>query len=98
MNYVFVQWYRAWLIDARQTGENVFPADKEDYLVVKSRGRISFMNKQGKMDSKLCSLYIHFKSECIKEYAWRILDVHYKAFPFSEITFGKRHLPDYQGK
>ena len=46
MSYFFVQWYRAWLIDARQTGEKVLPADKEDYLVVKSRGRISFMNKE----------------------------------------------------
>ena len=73
-------------------GDKLFPADKEDYLVVKSRGRISFMNKQGEMDSKLCPLYIHFKAECLKEYARRIHDVHYEAFPFSEITFGKDTL------
>ena len=42
--------------------------------MVKSRGRISFMNKQGEMDSK---------TEC---------HVHYEAFPFSEITFGKDAL------
>ena len=28
-------------------GDKLFPADKEDYLVVKSRDRIIFMNKQG---------------------------------------------------
>ena len=73
-------------------GDKLFLADKENYLVVKSRGRISFMNKQGEMDSKLCPLYIHFKAECLKEYARRIHDVHYEAFPFSEITFGKDTL------
>ena len=73
-------------------GYKLFPVGKEDYLVVKSRGRISFMNKQGEMDSKLCPLYIHFKAECLKEYARRIHDVHYEAFPFSEITFGKDTL------
>ena len=57
-------------------GNKLFPADKEDYLVVKSRGCISFMNKQGEMDSKLCLLYIYFKAECLKEYARRIHDVH----------------------
>ena len=46
MSYFFVQWYRAWLIDTRETcGDKLFPADKEDYLVVKSRGHISFINK-----------------------------------------------------
>ena len=73
-------------------GDKLFPVEKEYYLVVKSRGRISFMNKQGEMDSKLCPLYIHFKAECLKEYARRIHDVHYEAFPFSEITFGKDTL------
>ena len=59
---------------------------------MKSRGRISFVNKHGEMDLKLCPLYIHFKAECLKEYARRIHDVHYEAFPFSEITFGKDTL------
>ena len=73
-------------------GGKLFPADKEDYLVVKSRGRITFMNKQGEMNSKLCPLYIHFKVECRKEYARRIHDLHYEAFPYSEIAFGKGTL------
>ena len=73
-------------------GDKLFPDDKENYLVEKSRGRISFMNEQGQMDSKLCPLYIHFKAECLKEYARRIHDVHYETFPFSEITFGKDTL------
>ena len=73
-------------------GDKLFPADKEDYLVVKSRGRISFMNKQGEMDSKYCPLYIHFKAECFKEYARCIHDVHHEAFPFLEIMFGKDTL------
>ena len=28
---------------------------------------ISFMNKEGEMDSKHCPRYIHFKAECLKE-------------------------------
>ena len=67
----------------------LFLADKEYCLVVKSCGRMSSMNKQGKMDSKCCLLYIHFTAEYLQEYAWHIHDVHYKAFPFSEIAFGK---------
>ena len=47
--------------------DQLFPADKEDYLAVKSRGRISFMNKQGEMDLKYCPLYIHFQTECLEE-------------------------------
>ena len=50
------------------------------------------MNKQSEIDSKLWPLYFHFKAECLKEYARRIHDVHYEAFPFSEITFGKDTL------
>ena len=73
-------------------GDKLFPDDKENCLVEKSRGRISFMNEQGQMDSKLCPLYIHFKAECLKEYARRIHDVHYETFPLSEITFGKDTL------
>ena len=50
--------------------------DKEDYLTVKSRGHMGFMNKQGEMDSKCCPLCIHFKVEYLKEYAQRIHDLH----------------------
>ena len=73
-------------------GDKLFPADKEDYLVVKSRACIGFMNKQGELDSKYCPLHIHFKAECLKEYAQRIHDVHYEALTLSEITFGKYEL------
>ena len=85
MSYFSVQWYRTWI----NCGDKLFQADKEDYLVVKLPGLVSFMNKQGKMYSKYCPLYIHFKAECLKEYARRIHDVQYGAFPFSEIMFGK---------
>ena len=76
----------------RNCGYKLFPMGKEDYLVVKSRGHISFMNKQGEMVSKYCPLYINFQAECLKEYAQRIHNVHYEAFPFSEIWFGKDTL------
>ena len=66
-------------------GNELFPVDK-DYIAVKLRGCISFMNKQGE---KYCPLYIRFKAECLKEYAWRIHDVHYEAFPFSQIMLEK---------
>ena len=39
--------------------------------------------------STCCPLYIHFKAESLEEYARRIHDVHYEAFPFLEIKFGK---------
>ena len=44
------------------------------------------------MDSKLCPLYIHFKAECLKEYARQMHDVLCQASPFSEITFGRDTL------
>ena len=56
------------------------------------RGRISFVNKEGGMDLKYCPLHIHFKAECLKEYARHIHDILYEAFPFLEITFGKDTL------
>ena len=77
--------------------DKLFPAYKED-LVFKSRDHISFMNKQSEMDSQYCPLYIYFKAECLKEYARCIHDVHYEAFPFSEIKFGKEALPVYLRK
>ena len=73
-------------------GDTLFSADKEDYLVVRSRGRTSVMNNQGEMGSKYCPLYIHFKAGHLKEYALRIHNVHYEAFPFPEIRFGKDTL------
>ena len=57
-----------------------------------SRGRISFINKQGKIDSKYSPLYIHFKAEILKEFSRRIHDVHCETFPFSEIMFRKDTL------
>ena len=68
------------------------PADKGDYLVMKTRVCISFINKQCKMDSKLCPLYIHFKAECLKEYTRQMHDVLCQASPFSETTFGRDTL------
>ena len=44
------------------------------------------------MDQKYCPLYIHFKTESLKEYARRIHDVHHKAFTFSEIMIAKDTL------
>ena len=69
--------------------DKLFP-DKKDYLVVKSHDGISVMDKQ--MDSECCPFYIHFKTECLKEYTRCVHDVHHKAFSFLEITFGKDTL------
>ena len=38
-------------------GDKLFPVGKEGYFVVKSRGGINFMNKQGEMDSILPTVY-----------------------------------------
>ena len=77
-------------------GDRLFPADKKDYLEVNSRVHISFMNKQGEMDSKLCPLYIHFKAGCLKEYARRIYTT--KPSLSQKLRLEKIHLPDYQRK
>ena len=60
--------------------------------MVMSRGRISFMNKQSKIDSEYSPLYIHFKAEILKEFSRRIHDVHCETFPFLEIMFRKDTL------
>ena len=70
-----------------------FLTGKEDYPVVKSRAPINFMSRHDKMDSKCCPLYIHFKAECLKEYArirraWCIL----RSLPFLRNYFGKDTL------
>ena len=99
MSYFSVKCYPTWLIDARENvGGKLFSADKENYIVVKSSDRISFMNKQGEMDSKDYPLYIHFKAESLKEYAQRI----HEAFPLGnyvwkihtcQITRGRKSFP-----
>ena len=66
MSHLSVQWHRALLTDARENVGICYFSDKEDYLVVKSRGCIKFMNKEGKMSSKCFPLYTHFKAECLK--------------------------------
>ena len=65
----------------------LFLTGKEDYLVVKSRARISFMSKHGKMDSKCCPPYIHFKAEClmINGFLFSFAELHYYIFLFSII-------------
>lgn len=62
--------------------EKLFPADKEVYLVSKSRKRVSFVSNHGKVDSKYCPLYIYFKAEYPKKYERHIHDIHYDVFPF----------------
>ena len=41
---------------------------------------------------KVLPIYIHFKAKCLKEDARRIHNLHYEAFPFSDIAFGKEIL------
>ena len=79
-------------------GDKLFHADKENYLVDKSRGHISFMNNQGEMDSKYCPLYIHLKAECLK-YTHSVCIMYTTNPSLSQKSrLGKTNLPDYQRK
>ena len=62
MSCFSVHWYK------ENCGDKLFSVDKEDYLVFKPRGRVSFMTSQGETVSKYCPLYMHFRTECLKAY------------------------------
>ena len=81
-------------------GDKLFLVGKEDYLVVKSRGRIriSFGNKQGEMDSKYCPLHIHFKAECFKNTHGVYMMYTTKPSLSRKLCLEKTYLPDYQRK
>ena len=88
MSYFFVQCYCAWLIDARETvGISCFQRTKK-IILCWSHVSVLWISK-AKWAQKYYPLYIHFKAECLKEYARRLHNVHYEAFPFVEIMFGK---------
>ena len=79
-------------------GDKLFPDDKENYLVEKSRGRISFMNEQGQMDSKLCPLYIYFKLNALKNMHGVYMMYTTKPSLSQKLRLEKIHLPDYKRK
>ena len=64
-----------------------------DYLLVKSFGTSTFMVK-GESCFKHGPQYIHFQSECLKEYTRRKHDISYEVFPFSEIRVGATTLQE----
>ena len=79
-------------------GDKLFPADKEGYLVVKLRGRISFMNKQGEMDSKYCPLSIISMLNALKNTHGVYVMYTTKPSLSRELRLEKTHLPDYKRK
>ena len=74
-------------------GVKLEPSDKanNDYLVVKSFGTSTFMVK-GESPSKYGPQYVHFQSDCSKEYAHRKHDLSYEDFPFAEIKVVQKTL------
>ena len=99
------QWYRYQLMVPRlvqrfqgDCGVKLSTADEGDYLLVKSYGTSTFSIKD-ETGSKYGPLYIHFKSECLKEYAHQKHDVFSKEFPLSLVTINEaaqKKLPDYE--
>ena len=63
------------------------------YLLVKSFGTSTFMMKR-ESHFKYGPQYIHFQSDCLKEYTRRKHDISYEVFPFSEITAGATTLQE----
>ena len=69
-------------------GMKLCAADEGDYLLVKSYG-ISTFSVKGEKRSKYGPLYIHFKSECLKEHAHHKHDVFCKEFPLSLVKINE---------
>ena len=71
----------------RSCGVKLWPVDESnnDYLLVKSFGTSTFMVK-GESRFKYGPQYIHFQSDCLKEYTRRKHDIFYEVFPFCEMT------------
>ena len=65
-------------------GRRLVTADENDYLLIKSFGPSTFMRK-GETVTEYGSQYIHFKSDCLKEYARLKHGVTYENFPFEII-------------
>ena len=72
-------------------GEKLLPADEYYCLLVKSWGRSNFFYK-GENKSKYGPQYIHFKNDCLKEYAHFKHEMHYDEFPFDLVEIGKATL------
>ena len=69
-------------------GNKLKSSDNGDYLLVKSHGPSSYSVK-GESRAKYGPQYIHFKNDCLKEYAHLKHDVKYEKFPLSIITIDK---------
>ena len=69
-------------------GNKLKSSDNSDYLLVKSHGPSSYSVK-GESKTKYGPQYIHFKNDCLKEYAHLKHDVKYEKFPLSIITIDK---------
>ena len=76
-------------------GAKLWPVDESnnDYLLVKLFGTSTFMMK-GESRFKYGPQYIHFQSDCLKEYTRRKHDISYEVFLFSEITVGATTLQE----
>ena len=59
-------------------------ANIRDYLLVKSHGPSTYMVK-GESRTRYGPQYIHFKADCLKEYAHAKQDTVYEVFPFELI-------------
>ena len=73
------------------SGEKLLPAVEQDYLLVKSWSRSNFFYK-GENISKYGPQYIHFKNDCLKEYAHFKHKMHYDEFPFDLVEIDKDTL------
>jgi hypothetical protein len=72
-------------------GERLRPADTDDYLLVRSHGPSTYM-VNGEMKTKYGPQYIHFHSNCLKEYSMRKHEKEYETFPFEIIRVDEKTL------
>lgn len=47
---------------------SVTPIDKNERVIVKSHGVISYTDKQGRLQKREGPVYLHFLEDCLKEY------------------------------
>ena len=78
-------------------GIKLKPADNQYYLLVKSHGPSTFMVK-GESRKRHGPQYIHFKTDCLKQYARAKQDTMSDVFPFELIKVEKEMLKQLTGE
>jgi len=72
-------------------GIKLVPAEEQDYLVIKSYGQSTY-TVNGECKSKYGPQYIHFNTQCLREYAYQKHNTYHDVFPLYMIDINKNTL------